>query len=81
MPRQEPPESEDTATLDYGSALSELEKLVSDMEQGLVDIDQLATKVKRAAYLVSYCRERLDGVTADVEALATSLISPEGDSP
>ncbi|MEW6602543.1 MAG: exodeoxyribonuclease VII small subunit [Nitrospirota bacterium] len=43
----------------YKEALEELEAIVEEIENETADIDVLTEKVKRAAYLIKYCREKL----------------------
>ncbi len=45
--------------LTYNKAFAELEKIVSQMENEEVEIDELAQKVKRAAELIKFCKEKL----------------------
>ncbi|MCC6730187.1 MAG: exodeoxyribonuclease VII small subunit [Chthonomonadales bacterium] len=60
-PADEPPAT-------YGEALRELEAIVARIEQGDVDVDDLAQSVKRAALLVRTCRTRLRATQQEVEA-------------
>jgi len=67
--------------LTYSQALSELEKIVSEIESEEVDIDILAEKIKRASFLITFCKEKLR--TADDEVkkvLSTMKDMPEGES-
>ncbi|NOZ67706.1 MAG: exodeoxyribonuclease VII small subunit [Deferribacteres bacterium] len=43
----------------YREALEEIESIVDEIENETVDVDVLAEKVKRAAYLIRFCKERL----------------------
>ena len=45
--------------LTYSQALSELEKIINEIESEEVDVDVLAEKVKRASYLIKFCTTRL----------------------
>jgi exodeoxyribonuclease VII small subunit len=56
---------EQTKGLSYSDAMKELQGIVSEIEQSSVDVDVLAEKVKRAAFLIKYCKEKLRN--ADVE--------------
>jgi len=53
MKKQQPEEPS------YQSAWTELQKIVNDLQGGSVGIDELSTKIERAAELVRFCRERL----------------------
>ena len=39
--------------------MSELQEIVRVLQEEAVDMDDLSTKVKRAAELLNYCREKL----------------------
>jgi exodeoxyribonuclease VII small subunit len=43
----------------YDEALSEIEQIVSNIEENKYSIDELAEKVKRISFLVNYCKEKL----------------------
>jgi exodeoxyribonuclease VII small subunit len=43
----------------YKEALEEIEAIVEEIENETVDVDVLTEKVKRAAYLIRHCREKL----------------------
>lgn len=43
----------------YNEALSEIEQIVRDIEDEKYPIDELADKVKRISFLISFCKEKL----------------------
>lgn len=47
------------ATLTYETAYTELSKIVKDIEQENVPLDELAQKITRANELIDFCKERL----------------------
>lgn len=53
----------------YEAALDELERLVERMESGQLPLDQLLDNYKRGAELLSFCRNRLQAVEAQVKVL------------
>ncbi|GEM_PF-402879 len=53
----------------YVAALQELETLVIEMEKGEVSVDELSAKVKRAVFLVQFCKKKLR--TAEEEVRKT----------
>ena len=59
--------------LTYSAALAELEEIIAAIESEDVDVDALAEKVKRAAALISFCKERLKGTEADVKKIVTDM--------
>ncbi len=75
---------ESISDLGYAEALTELEAILAELESSLVDVDTLATKVGRAANLLSHCRTRLSIVRNDVDkvvaGLDTDLDSDQGDN-
>lgn len=59
--------------LPYGDAVDELETILAELDASNVDIDHLAERVRRAAALVSYCRDRLEVVRSDVAEVVEDL--------
>ncbi len=59
--------------LTYEQAMSQLEKIVSQIESGNIDIDSLSEKLKEARNLISYCKDALKHVEKDV----TKVLSEE----
>jgi exodeoxyribonuclease VII small subunit len=59
--------------LTYSQALTELEEIVAKIESEEIDIDVLADKVKRAAYLIQFCRGKLRGTEEDVKKSLSEL--------
>lgn len=55
--------------IDYRQAIGELQLIVSELERGELDIDSLLEKVKRAAFLCSFCKNRLREVEKELEAV------------
>ena len=43
----------------YSESLKKLEALLHQLESGESDIDQLSSKVKEAAELIRFCKEKL----------------------
>ncbi len=59
--------------ISYSRALSELEKIISDIESEETDLDLLSEKVKRAAYLIKYCRTRLRSTEEEVKKALSEI--------
>ena len=57
----------------YAEALAELEGLLAALEGDDVDIDRLSADVRRAAELITMCRERLTSARAEVERIVADL--------
>lgn len=51
----------------YEEAIKKLEEIVEKMENGELDIDQMAEQLKEAQKLVKMCKERLSKVDEDVK--------------
>ncbi|MDO5075517.1 MAG: exodeoxyribonuclease VII small subunit [Bacteroidales bacterium] len=56
-------------TLTYEQAMTELETIVSAVENGELEIDQLTTQIKRAQELLAHCKAQLNQVKTDVQSL------------
>ena len=72
--------SNDTSPEELGftAAVAELDQIVADLESSQLDVDALTTKVARAAELVTWCRERIDGTRLQVEQVLTTLDPADG---
>lgn len=57
----------------YATAFSELQQIVTDIEDGEIGVDDLADKVKRAAILIEVCKTKLTSTEADVENILQAL--------
>lgn len=53
----------------YDEALSELKSILQQLQEGKVPMEEMSGKVKRAAELVQFCKEKLRGVEEEVERL------------
>lgn len=62
----------------YSQALSELEKIVGEIESEKIDVDLLAEKVKRASYLIKFCRTRLTSTEEEVKRALGELEDKQG---
>ena len=43
----------------YAEAMREVETILGELDSNNVDVDVLATKVRRASYLITWCNERI----------------------
>ncbi len=55
--------------LSYEEALQELQQIVAQLQEDAVSVDELSAKVKRAAELIAYCREKLRQAEESLEGL------------
>lgn len=53
----------------YEQALAELDRLVQEMENGQLPLDQLLDGYRRGADLLAFCRSRLQAVEEQVKVL------------
>jgi exodeoxyribonuclease VII small subunit len=53
--------------------LSELEKIIGEIESEETDLDLLSEKVKRAAYLIKFCRTRLRSTEEEVKKALSEI--------
>jgi len=57
----------------YKDAIAELESIVDEIESETVDVDLLAEKIKRAAFLITVCKEKLKKTDEDVKRILEGL--------
>ncbi len=62
-----------TSTRSYAQAVAELEAILTELEDDDIDVDVLATRVKDAAELLRFCRQRLDAARVDIEHVMAEL--------
>ena len=60
-----PPKNKQT----YSEAVTEIEAIVLQIENGELDMDLLTEKVKRAGELIAFCKKRLTKTESDIEKL------------
>jgi exodeoxyribonuclease VII small subunit len=63
----------------YTEAFEELQRIVVEIEEGQISVDQLSEKVKRAAHLISLCKIKLSSTEEDVNKILKDLDNDEGD--
>jgi len=61
--------------ISYVTAFEELQKIVSEIEQGEISVDELSEKVKRAAQLIKICKSKLTTTEEDVSKILKELDS------
>jgi exodeoxyribonuclease VII small subunit len=57
----------------YTEAFNELETIASEIEDGNISVDDLAEKVKRAAFLINICKQKLKSTEEDVGKILKDL--------
>ncbi len=67
---------EQTAPESYEAAVRELEQLVRTMESGDVPLHGLLSGYQRGAWLLQYCREKLQAVEDQIKVLDDGVLKP-----
>ena len=66
-------------TANYTEAYEELQRIVSEIENGEISVDELSEKVKRATQLIRICKLKLTTTEEDVNKILRDLESSGGD--
>lgn len=66
----------DGDAIGYADALAELEAILAELEADTVDVDRLASQVRRASELIRVCRGRLRDARVQVEQIVSELEEP-----
>jgi exodeoxyribonuclease VII small subunit len=60
--------------------LTELEEIINEIESEEINIDVLAARVKRASYLIKFCKGRLRNTEEEVKKVLSEIEEiPEAD--
>lgn len=57
----------------YAAALAELEHILVELDRADVDVDVLASRVRRAAELITFCRDRIGSARLQIEQVVGDL--------
>ncbi|WP_158827576.1 exodeoxyribonuclease VII small subunit [Mucilaginibacter lacusdianchii] len=60
-------------TITYEQAYTELTAIARELESETMSVDELAAKVKRASYLVSLCKTKLQNAESEVNQIITQM--------
>jgi exodeoxyribonuclease VII small subunit len=63
----------------YSLALTELEDIINEIESEEINVDILAEKVKRASYLIKFCKVRLRNTEEEVKKVLSEIERTEGE--
>jgi exodeoxyribonuclease VII small subunit len=66
-------------TSNYAEAYEELQRIVSEIENGEISVDELSEKVKRATELIRICKLKLSTTEEDVNKILKDLESSGSD--
>jgi exodeoxyribonuclease VII small subunit len=61
-------------TVDYESAMAELEQIVADMEAGKLSLEDSLAAYKRGAELLAMCRSKLEDAQQQVRVLEDGVL-------
>ncbi len=53
----------------YTEALTELENILEEIENGEPDLDTLSERVKRATFLIKECKSRLRKTSEEIDSI------------
>ncbi len=65
--------------MSYSRALSELEKIIAEIEAEETDLDVLSEKVKRAASMIKLCRAKLRATEEEVKKALSEIEEKPGE--
>ena len=60
-------------TLTYEAAYKELAQIANEIETESVSVDVLATKVKRASELITFCQSKLKSTESEVNKIIAQM--------
>lgn len=63
----------------YTQAFEELQKIVEEIEEGEISVDELSEKVKRAALLIKICKTKLKTTEESVDEILRELEEKENE--
>jgi len=62
-----------TKKISYSEAYNELTEILSKIESGELDVDDLAAQVKKATQLLKVCKSKLYDTETEIEKILTEL--------
>jgi exodeoxyribonuclease VII small subunit len=66
-----------TEEVRWADAITELEQILTKLDDDALDVDVLATQVARAAELIGLCRDRIARTKLEVERIVGDIDTPE----
>lgn len=66
-------------TYTYNEAFEELQLIVSEIESGQTNVDELTEKIRRASQLIAICKAKLTSSEEEVEKLLAKLAETAAD--
>lgn len=71
-------EEQKDGTASYSASMEELERIVREIEDADISVDELSEKVKRASVLIRYCRSKLHKTEEEVEEVLKQIREEKG---
>ena len=62
-------ETNQNRQMKYEEAIGQLEKIVRQMENNELDVDQLSEQLKRAQQLIQFCRDKLSKTDEEIRQI------------
>ena len=59
--------------LTYEKALEEIETIIKDIEYGELSVEEVNEKIKRASYLLNYCKKKLKKTKTELNKLLDNI--------
>ena len=59
--------------MNYEGAITELEQIVNEIEEGDISVDDLSEKIKRSSVLIKFCKQKLKSTEEDVEEILKEM--------
>jgi len=61
------------AEISYRDAIAEIETILARIDEGEMDVDELAEKVKRVTVLLALCKKKLRTTESEIEKIMADL--------
>ncbi len=58
----------------FNQAVNEIEKILSNIESGELDVDRLSVEVKRASELIRQCQKKLRSTEDEINSIFKDLV-------
>jgi exodeoxyribonuclease VII small subunit len=58
----------------FNKAVDEIEKILSNIESGNLDVDKLSAEVKRASELIRLCQKKLRSTEDEINSIFKDLV-------
>jgi exodeoxyribonuclease VII small subunit len=57
----------------YKEAITEIEEILSQIENNELDVDELSEKVKRVSLLINLCKDKLKNTEEEIEKILREM--------